>query len=60
MVGVSGDKIDGDEDDYHDYTESKMWQDSLPHKKPEIGQLQTSIVSSPSSQLEPNELKFDM
>ena len=30
MVGVSGDKIDDDEDvdDYHDSTESKMWQDS--------------------------------
>ena len=34
---VPGDKIDDYEDDYHyhyhDSTESKMWQDSLPHKK---------------------------
>ena len=34
MLGVSGDKIDDDDDDYiyHDSTDSKMWQGSLPHK----------------------------
>ena len=34
MWGVPGDKIDDDHYYYyHDSTDSKMWQDSLPHKK---------------------------
>ena len=33
MLGVSGDKIDDDDYIYHDSTDSKMWQGSLPHKK---------------------------
>ena len=35
ITGVPVDKIDDEDydDHYHDSTESKMWQGSLPHKK---------------------------